>query len=152
MTGTIVLALRIILSLGLYALLIWAFITLWQDLRNQGSSLAARKPPRLTLTIQSGSEPSFIRHFAQAEITIGRDPNCDIQAPDETVSARHARLAFHHGQWWLEDLGSTNGTSLNQMRLSTPTVIIGGDQISCGQTNLKVNPSTGELASSTQRI
>ena len=45
-------------------------------------------------------------------------------------------VSFHHGQWWLEDLGSTNGTFLNKNQIAVPTVIITGDQIQMRERNL----------------
>ena len=41
-------------------------------------------------------------------------------------------------QWWLEDLKSTNGTFLNEEKLDTPTVIVTGDEIRCGQVPVRV--------------
>jgi len=58
----------------------------------------------------------------------------DLAIMDEALSAQHARISHHHGQWWLEDLNSTNGTFLNESKLSTPAVIITGDQFKCGNT------------------
>ena len=49
---------------------------------------------------------------------IGRDTHCDLSVMDEALSAHHARITFHHGQWWLEDLNSTNGTFLNREKLN----------------------------------
>jgi pSer/pThr/pTyr-binding forkhead associated (FHA) protein len=77
---------------------------------------------------------------------------CDIPLPDETVSARHARLTYHHGQWWLEDLGSTNGTHLNDELLSVPTVLTSGDEIRCGNSRLVVDLAIEMLSPPTQRI
>jgi pSer/pThr/pTyr-binding forkhead associated (FHA) protein len=54
------------------------------------------------------------------------------------VSARHARLTFHHHQWWVDDLQSTNGTKLNDEPLRIPTVVANGDTIKCGQVDLTV--------------
>jgi len=53
---------------------------------------------------------------------------------DEAISARHARWSFHHNQWWLEDLDSTNGTLLNQEKLTMPTVVMSDDEFKCGDT------------------
>ncbi len=69
---------------------------------------------------------------------IGRSPNSDYPIANETVSARHARLSYHHNQWWVEDLNSTNGTYLNDERLTFPTVIISGDDLRCGRVNLSI--------------
>ena len=65
---------------------------------------------------------------------IGRDTKCDLSVMDEALSAHHARIAYHHGQWWLEDLNSTNGTFLNHEKLIAPAVVITGDQFKCGNT------------------
>jgi pSer/pThr/pTyr-binding forkhead associated (FHA) protein len=73
-----------------------------------------------------------IRHFAQPEITIGRDPACECPVEDAAISTRHARLSYHQNQWWLEDLNSTNGTFLNNEKLDMPTVITSEDEFICG--------------------
>ncbi len=44
---------------------------------------------------------------------VGRSRACDIRLEDDTVSARHARIACRGGRWTVTDLGSTNGTRLN---------------------------------------
>ncbi len=66
--------------------------------------LTARKIPPISLTLTLTGQVSQIRRFIQAEVTIGRDPACECPVADEAVSARHARLSYHHNQWWLEDL------------------------------------------------
>ncbi|MCJ7586170.1 MAG: FHA domain-containing protein [Anaerolineales bacterium] len=152
MSGPVLLVLRFLLALGLYAFLAWAFLNLWRDLRQQSALLATRRVPPISLTIASTDQPPQVRHFKQPEITIGRDPACECPLDEETVSTRHARLSYHHGQWWLEDLDSTNGTLLNQERLSTPTVVISGDEIGCGNACLTVTLSGDMLMPPTQKI
>jgi pSer/pThr/pTyr-binding forkhead associated (FHA) protein len=151
-SGPVLLVLRFLLALGLYAFLAWAFLNLWRDLRQQSALLATRRVPPISLTIASADQPPQVRHFKQPEITIGRDPACECPLDEETVSTRHARLSYHHGQWWLEDLDSTNGTLLNQERLSTPTVVISGDEIGCGNARLTVTLSGDMLMPPTQKI
>ena len=92
------------------------------------------------------------RYKVDSAITIGRDPGCDIPLIDDTVSTLHAQLTYHHSQWWLEDLSSTNGTTLNQTVVTMPTVLTAGDEIKCGDTRLTVNLSTNTLVSPTQRL
>ncbi|MGH2867730.1 MAG: FHA domain-containing protein [Solirubrobacteraceae bacterium] len=53
----------------------------------------------------------------QTEVTIGRDPGCDVVLSDAEVSRRHARLLFRDGTWVLQDLQSTNGTTVNGVRV-----------------------------------
>jgi pSer/pThr/pTyr-binding forkhead associated (FHA) protein len=134
MIATTVLILRLLLAIALYTFLGWALWTLFQELKQQGDKLAVRKKPAITLYVRIDQAKESTRRFSQPEIVIGRDPNCDLSAMDEALSAHHARLAHHHGQWWLEDLNSTNGTFLNHEKLTTPAVVITGDKFKCGNT------------------
>ena len=152
MSGVIVLILRLVLAACLYAFLGWALFVLWRDLRTQGAHLALRKAPSLNLTLQSPGKETSHRAFHQSDISIGRDPTCDVTLTDDAVSARHLRLSFHHGQWWAEDLGSTNGTHLNQSPLLTPTVLATGDQIECGHTAIIVSIGAATDPSPTIRL
>ncbi len=51
------------------------------------------------------------------ELLVGRDPRCDIVLSRPTVSRQHARLVFRDGSWIVQDLESTNGTSVNHVRV-----------------------------------
>jgi pSer/pThr/pTyr-binding forkhead associated (FHA) protein len=139
MSGPVVLLLRLMLAFSLYAFLILGFVTLWRDIKQQGALLVSRRVPPISLRIQIGDSLQQVRHFLLPEITIGRDPACECALDDETVSARHARLSFHHNQWWLEDLGSTNGTMLNLEKLTTPTVVISEDEFICGDARIIIS-------------
>jgi pSer/pThr/pTyr-binding forkhead associated (FHA) protein len=152
MSGLIVLLLRLGLAAFLYAFLGWALYTIWHDIKERGGFLASRKVPTLHLTIEPVTGTTIHRTFVQNEIILGRDPACELPLNDDAVSARHARLNYHHGQWWLEDLGSTNGTRLNQAALSTPTVITTGDQIECGHTAIIVSIGVSNETSPTLRL
>jgi len=153
MSAPIVLALRLLLAISLYAFLAWTLVTIWRELNAQGSMLAGRKIPGITLNVQVADQTPTQHYFTQSEILLGRDSHCDIPLYEDTVSMRHARLSYHHGQWWLEDLGSTNGTRLNEETLSIPTVIIGGDQIQCGKAaSITIKIGADLLNPPTQRI
>lgn len=132
MIATVVLVLRIALTIALYLFLAWALSTVLQDLRQQGTRISMQKKPGLTIFVKFIQGVESQRFFTQSEVVIGRDTHCDLSMMDETMSAHHARLVHHHGQWWLEDLNSTNGTYLNNQKLTTPAVIITGDEFKCG--------------------
>lgn len=136
MTGSLFLVLRIALAIALYMFLGWALMTLWRDLRRQSELFTVQPFPTVILDSLDGIQNYS---FTRAEITVGRDPLCDCHLDDKTVSLRHARLSFHHKQWWVEDLGSTNGTFLNQETVSTPMVITQGDQLRFGQVGMVVS-------------
>ena len=138
MTGTVVFILRLLLAVLLYGFLAWALITIWRELRAQGQLLSAPRIPSLQITCLDSGPVAPPRIFTTPEVIIGRSANSDYVISDETVSVRHARLSYRHNQWWAEDLNSTNGTYLNDERVSVATVIISGDELRCGQVILRV--------------
>ena len=145
MTATLVLLLRLILAIALYAFLGWALWNLLREFKQQGDHLATQKKPAISISIKADQAKETKRQFSQPQIMIGRDTKCDVSLMDEALSAHHARLTHHHGQWWLEDLNSTNGTFLNREKLTTPAVVITGDHFKCGNTvfSIQVEDSDG---------
>jgi hypothetical protein len=77
-------------------------------------------------------------HRLSGTIQVGRGPNCDIRPDDTYVSQAHARISNRNGAWVVEDLGSTNGTYLNQRKVTGPAGISPGDRIRVGKTVLEV--------------
>jgi hypothetical protein len=132
MIATLVLILRFALAIALYAFLGWALFTLWREIKQQGEFLSTSKKPGIYIraTLENGRE--LKQRFLQSEVLIGRDPNCDFPLTDESISAHHARISYHHAQWWLEDLNSTNGTFIGKSQVTVPTVLITSDQFKCG--------------------
>lgn len=145
MIATVVLVLRFALAIALYAFLGWAFFTLLQELKQQGNRLSAQKKPSITIFVSADRKKESQRYFTLTEIMIGRDTHCDLSVMDEALSAHHARITHHHGQWWLEDLNSRNGTFLNREKLNTPAVIITGDQFKCGNTLFDIRVDVEEV-------
>jgi hypothetical protein len=135
MSGYVVLGLRILLIVALYGFLVLALATIWRDFRQQSQDIFHRRVPAILVTPLDNDENPVLE-FSKPEIIIGRDQASDYPLPDDAVSSRHVRLAYHHNQWWVEDLQSTNGTFLNDDRIYTPTVVISGDEIRCGKVNL----------------
>lgn len=69
---------------------------------------------------------------------IGRDEGCDIRPDDAYLSQFHAKLYANDGVWYVEDLGSTNGTYLNQQRLTGPMELHAGDTIRVGEVTMEL--------------
>lgn len=138
MSGILLLLLRIVFTIGLFAFLGWSLWLIWRDIKGQRGTDELRQPPVLALQTEADGDPQLVQ-FSVPEILIGRDPLCDFVLNDTTVSIQHARLAFRQGHWWVEDLGSTNGTFLNQELVISPIVITNGDQLRCGQMTLNIN-------------
>ena len=147
MSGPIVLALRLSMAVALYGFLGWALYFLWRDIQRQGMLVSRREIPGINLSVDQAEQNARVeKYFSQPQIVLGRDPGCDIPLTDDTVSTRHAQLAYHHNQWWLTDLASTNGTFINGTAVNMPTVITSGDEIRCGKVLLFVNFSPDPLA------
>jgi pSer/pThr/pTyr-binding forkhead associated (FHA) protein len=95
----------------------------------------SRRPPReLVVTDASGRRTIPLKE----SITLGRAATCDLVIADNYVSNVHARIYLRDGSYWLEDLGSTNGTYVNRSRVSTPTQIGPGDDIRIGKATLEL--------------
>jgi adenylate cyclase len=75
----------------------------------------------------------------QSEFILGRLPECDWCIPDEGISRRHARLIkTASGVWTIEDMGSKNGTRLNDSLITSPQPFKHGDMIWLGPVGLQV--------------
>jgi pSer/pThr/pTyr-binding forkhead associated (FHA) protein len=66
--------------------------------------------------------------------TLGRGVECELRLDDTYVSQQHARIFDRGGNWYVEDLGSTNGTFINEQKLVAPAMLTPGDKIRVGTT------------------
>jgi hypothetical protein len=77
----------------------------------------------------------------QSTTRIGRDPGNTMVIDDPHTSAKHAELRFERGQWWLRDLGSSNGTLVNGEPVRSVIGVRPGDVIQCGRVRFRLIPS-----------
>jgi pSer/pThr/pTyr-binding forkhead associated (FHA) protein len=77
----------------------------------------------------------------QSALTIGRSGGCDLVLGDSTVSRVHAVLRRFGDEWFLEDLGSTNGTRLNGFTIRAATAVRPGDRVGVGRLTFRVGGS-----------
>lgn len=138
-SGVILLGLRLGAALALYLFLALAFWLIWRDLQQAGAELAA--PHISGLVLVNRLKPGEIWQLEKPEMRLGRDPSSDCCLDDPTVSLVHARLAYHHGQWWLADLGSRNGTFVNDLPVNHSQVVMVGDELRFGQVSLHLEQS-----------
>jgi pSer/pThr/pTyr-binding forkhead associated (FHA) protein len=136
----LLLALRLLLVALLYAFLAAVLLMLWRDLRQVTTRREAAQPAGQLVVLDTvGEELGVGITFPLQRVTsIGRSPNNTVLIPDAYASAQHTLLTWRGGQWWLEDMGSRNGTLLNSTRISGPTVVSAGDVIGVGRTRLKL--------------
>mgnify|MGYP002650136253 CR=1 FL=1 len=71
---------------------------------------------------------------------IGRNPECALVLDDEFASGRHARIIRGEDGWYVEDLGSTNGTYLARNKVTTPTRVPLGTPVRVGKTVIELRP------------
>jgi len=148
-----------LLRLG-YLLLLWIFVmSVMGVLRRDifGTRVAARAPgarKRATrskparppagrtrpgrLVVTAGPLSGTTLPLGEASIVAGRSPACTLVLDDDYASGRHARFFPREGQWWVEDLGSTNGTLVGEQRITSPVPLAVGAPVRIGHTVIEL--------------
>jgi hypothetical protein len=113
------------------------------------SALRSAPKPHARLVIEKGRSSGKQFMLSDVEAQIGRwdadggifpDVDLDTDDPEAKVSRRHARITLNNGQYFLEDLGSTNGTFINRGKRLPPgqrQALCDGDEIIVGKTFLR---------------
>ncbi len=131
MSGVFVFILRILISIALYLFLGFVLFSIWKEVRFQTSQEKRNKTPNLKLLATNpGSQPIDIK---EPQNTLGRSKTCQVVVNHKSISARHATISYHDNQWWVEDLRSKNGTYINDLQVTTPTVFTSDDRLRCGE-------------------
>lgn len=90
------------------------------------------------LRVVAPPESVGLRFDLSDEFTLGRAAGCQVTLDDTYASQIHARVFRRDGQYYVEDLGSTNGTWLNRAKVTGPLELQRGDQLQIGNTVLEV--------------
>src|SRR6185436_3278193 len=85
-----------------------------------------------SLVIINGPETGKSFDLSAPESVLGRHSGVDIKLSGTNVSRRHSRIYSEGSSWFVEDLGSSNGTFLNGLKLSVPAALKPGDEIRIG--------------------
>ncbi len=88
------------------------------------------------IVMRSGPIPGSSFYLEKTEVTLGRDLANDIPVPDQEISRRHARFLTRTDGVFIEDMGSTNGTFLNGVRISSPQRLNNGDLITMAESTV----------------
>ena len=142
------------LKYGLFALLL---LFIWRSMRWAVRGLTVESAPRPRRGAKAGGAaaehsmppgPSTVVIHAEGSkpravpvsgnMVMGRAPECELALDDTFVSQQHARLFAKNGSWYVEDLGSTNGTFVNDQRLAAPAMVQPGDRVRVGTTVLEL--------------
>ena len=96
-----------------------------------------RGMPSVLVVTQGALSGTSIR-LGEAPVTMGRSQDSTIVLDDDYVSSRHARIFPQGGQWYVEDMGSTNGTYLDRTKVTSPTPVKIGVPIRVGKTSVEL--------------
>jgi len=151
----VVVVLRYSLLLLLYLFILRLFMHMLKDLRDAGreqvsverAGIAAPAEPTVETTsawspgtgllkvIQGieGFFPPGHMFTLNGQLTIGRSSENDIAINNPFVSGQHVRIVFKDAGYYLEDLGSRNGTLVNGVRVKKPVLLAEGDQVRIGE-------------------
>lgn len=107
---------------------------------NRPAAKARRGRAAHHLVVTAGQLAGTRLTLGESQITIGRAEDSTLVITDDYASARHARLVPRSGQWFVEDLGSTNGTYLDRVKVNGPTPVPIGVPIRIGRTSIELRP------------
>ncbi len=137
------LLLRIAFLVASYGFVLAIGWVVWRELGQSAlptRSLSA-SGPRLIVLVGAGSDRPPGQAFLLSPVTaLGRDLDNQVVLQDPTVSGRHAVIHHRDGAWWVEDLGSTNGTLINgrAARPLQPELLRSGDRLQLGSVQLRL--------------
>jgi hypothetical protein len=101
----------------------------------------ARELGRLVVLASPALDEGDAYSLAAQPLTVGRGNNNDVPLPDdEYASTRHARFEPRRDGVYIEDIGSTNGTFVNGIRLTRDRKLTPGDVVRIGETDLRFEP------------
>ena len=109
-----------------------------QQQRQQKPPKQRRRDVPQALVITQGQLAGTTIALRDTPVTIGRANDSTLVLADDYASNRHARLVPRDGQWYVEDLGSTNGTYLDRTKVTTPVHVPIGMPIRIGKTVLEL--------------
>lgn len=101
-----------------------------------GSGRGPRPPSRLTVT--AGPLTGTTLPLKSSGTLVGRNPEAALVLDDDFASGRHARIFQQGRDWFVEDLGSTNGTFLDNAKLTSPAPVGAGSVLRIGKTVIEL--------------
>ena len=135
----VLLILRLGIGVFLMGFLSLLLIFLWKDLKSPD----AREQMAPTAHLRTLEDENLQIYYALEENNLlGRAEDNTLTFSEATVSAYHARLSCQRGIWWIEDLGSHNGTLLNEIPVTEPLILGFGDSIQFGGIKFEFAPGS----------
>ncbi|HEY3083529.1 MAG TPA: FHA domain-containing protein [Chloroflexota bacterium] len=136
-----ILALRFLLVALIYAFLLFVVVAARRSAAPPAARAAPLMPRRLVvLEGPAGGPDRGVALALHPQTTIGRAADNIVVVADPVVSGHHAHLLLREEAWWVEDLGSTNGTFLNDLAVSAPQRLVAGDEVQVGPARFRLEP------------
>jgi pSer/pThr/pTyr-binding forkhead associated (FHA) protein len=110
-----------------------------QEITTLGEEAKVKDVPEnlvVMLRVKKGAEPERGYQITRTPVSIGRDNICGISINDTRMSRQHAALFFYQPDFYLKDLGSTNGSFINDKRIKNAP-LRNGDVIRLGNTEFE---------------
>jgi len=107
----------------------------------RAGAISTREPTSAHLAVTSGPLKGTTIPLGSAPILIGRSPTCTLVIDDDYCSSKHCRIYPDGSAWFVEDLGSTNGTFLGNQRVEDPVPFRQGERVRIGATTLELRAS-----------
>ena len=99
------------------------------------------------LTIHGGSRHGVVVHIRKTTTTVGRHHSSDVVIDDPSVSRRHAEITYSGDRYFVSDLGSKNGTFVNQDNIgNSQHSLVDGDEITFGPGEIALTFQNSNLA------
>ena len=136
--NVVFIALRFLFLALLYVFIILLIRAIYRDMKAPAYEPAAKparrkKQVKPQLVVVAADRNIGARYDLADHITIGRAAGSNIVIEDTYASQLHARVFKSEGSFYMEDLGSTNGTYVNGRKISYPMELRGGDRIKIGK-------------------
>jgi pSer/pThr/pTyr-binding forkhead associated (FHA) protein len=87
---------------------------------------------KCSLVVGAGSLQGKSIPITKSTFLIGRDAKCHLRPASQTISKRHCSIQLRDGQLFVEDMGSTNGTFINDEKVESPRALVDGDKLKIG--------------------
>jgi len=129
---------RLVFLALLYLFLVFVVRALLRDLRSASREPAAELGRLVVVASPQGDPPLGSAYPLDAVTGIGRDVNNAVVVDDPFASAEHAVLTFRGRTWYVEDVGSTNGTYVNGSRIDGLAPLGFGDDVQVGQVRFRL--------------
>jgi pSer/pThr/pTyr-binding forkhead associated (FHA) protein len=136
-----ILALRVALVAVLYVFLLLVLRFSGRALQAEPNKRTAKAAGLRLVVVEAGGSnltTGQVIDVSANPATLGRGEEAEVVIADAAISASHARVARTGRGWAISDLGSTNGTRVNDSGVTSPTALANGDVLALGSVRLKV--------------